>query len=798
MYQDLRFGVRMLLKSPSFTLIAISTLALGIGVNTAIFSVVNAAMVRPLPYKKADELAMFHFTNARGEEEWQISPAAYRELRSQNSVFTDIAAWGNNTWPANLTGDREPEKLDGFQVSANFFQVLGLAPTQGRTFAAEEDRPGSNHVVVISHDLWQREFGGDPGVVGRSILLNGAPYEVVGVMPADFSFLLKTDVWTTLGLTAAAESDRNNKYLQWMGRRKPGVSSAQASSEVDHILRPHINDPNSDVRGTLEPLQTVLMRSAREMLFVLFAAVGFVLLIACANVANLLLARASVRRRELAIRAALGAGRLRVVRQLLVESAVLAVLGGACGLLLANWCIRFLVSGLPEWIAAHNSHVATLKLDGWALGYTFALSLVTTLIFGLVPAFQTSKVNLIESLKEGGRSEAQGRGQNRFCSLLVITEIALAMVLLAGAGLMIKSFRRLSIDRGFETAGVLTAKIDPSSDRYREHDQVVGYYQQVLERIGALPGVQQAGIINSWDYGWRVVVEEQPPIAQDQRDSASRHPVSADYFRAMGIPLIAGRFFTDRDVKGAAPVAIIDETLARRHFPNENPLGKHLRFQDSLAEIVGVVGATRAWKIFSFGEDAFPNVYLPYQQERPGSTMSVIVRAHPDDPTSLIPAIRSELAEIDRDQPIHSFKLLEQSVAEVSSDRYFSTTLLAAFAALAVLLAAVGIYGVMSYTVNQRTHEIGIRMALGAQAGIVLSLVVRQGMKLAAAGVTAGFVASLALTRLMEGLLFGVSATDPATFVIITSLLTLTALTACYLPARRAARVDPMLALRCE
>jgi putative ABC transport system permease protein len=414
MYHELRFGVRMLLKSPSFTLIAIATLALGIGANTAIFSVVNGVLVRPWAYKKADELGMFHFTNARGEEEWQISPAAYRELQSQNSVFTDIAAWGNNTWPANLTGDREPEKLDGFQVSANFFQVLGVAPAQGRTFVAEEDRPGNNHVVVISHDLWQRQFGGDPGMIGRSTLLNGAPYEVVGVMPADFSFLLKTDVWTTLDLTAGAASDRNNKYLQWMGRRKPGVSTAQASAEVDDILRPHINNPDSDARGTLEPIQTVLMGRAREMLFVLFAAVGFVLLIACANVANLLLARASVRRRELAILAALGAGRLRVVRQLLAESAVLAALGGACGLLLANWCIRFLVSGVPEWIAAHNSHVATLKLAGWALGYTFALSLVTTLIFGLVPALQTPTVNLIESLKEGGRSEARARAKTVF------------------------------------------------------------------------------------------------------------------------------------------------------------------------------------------------------------------------------------------------------------------------------------------------------------------------------------------------------------------------------------------------
>ncbi|HKP84936.1 MAG TPA: ABC transporter permease [Blastocatellia bacterium] len=800
LWHDLRYGLRMMGKQPAFTAVAVITLALGIGANAAIFSVVNAVLLRPLPYHNADELVLFYHMNSQGDAEMLV-PATYLPIKNQNSVFADVATWDNSTWPANLTGDGDPERLQGFKVSANLFQVLGVAAAQGRTFLPEEDRPGNNHVVVISHDLWQRRFGGDSEMIGRSIFLNGAAYQVVGVMPADFRFILKTDVWTTLALTAAEEADRGSIYLHPLARLKPGVSTRQARAEVENLLRPHVNNPDSDALAMMQPLKTVLMGEANEMMFILFAAVGFVLLIACANVANLLLARASVRRRELAIRAALGAGRLRIIRQLLAESAMLAAFGGACGLLLANWCIRVLVSGLPEWIAAKNSHVATLKLDGWALGYAFALSLLTTVIFGLVPAIQASKVNLNEALKEGGRGDARGRGQNRLRSLLVVTEVALAVVLLVGAGLMIKSFWRLSnTPRGFDPAGVLTAKVDPSGDRYREPNQVVEFYRQLLERVSAIPGVQHAGITNGFlDRGCLLVIEEHPPVPEEERPGASRYPVSADYFRAMGIPLRAGRFFTDRDVAGAPPVVIIDETVQRRHFPDENPIGKHLRFNDALREIVGVVGATRAWKGFSFnGDEESPRVYLPYPQEKPWATMALMVRAQAGDPTSLIPAIRRELAAIDKDQPIYSFKLLEQSVAELNVDRRFSTWLLTAFAALAAALAAVGIYGVMSYTVAQRAHEIGIRMALGAQARDVVALVIRQGMGLALIGVVIGLVGALALTRVMASWLFGVSASDPTTFAVISLLLVAVTLIACYVPARRATKVDPIIALRCE
>ena len=801
LWQDLRYAARRLRKSPAFALVVVATLALGIGVNTAIFSVVNAALLRPLPYHNPDELAMFQFTDARGETYGYATPAAYVHL-GQASVCTEVAAWGNDTWPANLTGDGEPERLQGFQVSANFFEVLGVAAARGRTFLADEARPGNHQVVVLIHYAWRRRFGGDPGVIGNTVRLNGAPYRVIGVMPADFRFVLKTDLWTPLAFTPAEVSARKSPiFLHQIFRRKPGVSTEQARAEIEQLFLPYIDNPGGDLRGTMTPLQTMLMvDDTRLMLIILFAAVGFVLSIACVNVANLLLARASARRRELAIRAALGASRWRIVRQLLAESALLAVTGGACGLLLANGCIKLLVGGLPEWMAAKNANVALLKLDAWALGYASALALVTAIIFGLVPAIQASRANLNEALKEGGRSRAQGRGPSRLRSLLVVAEVALAMVLLTGAGLMMKSFWRLSsAPRGFEPAGVLTAKLDPTGDRYREPRQAVEFYRQLLERVAALPGVGHAGLTNGFlDRGLEIDIAEHAPLPEAGRPAAGRYPVSADFFGAMGIRLNAGRFFTDRDGAGAPPVAIIDETVQRRYFPDENPIGKHLRFPDGLREVVGVVGATRAWKGFSFGRDEeAPRVYLPYQQESALPTMALIVRAA-GDPANMMAAIRRELAAIDKDQPIYEFKPLEQSVVELSSDRRFSMWLLVAFAALAAVLAAIGIYGVMAYTVAERTHEIGVRMALGAQSRDVLQLVVGQALKQSLAGIAIGAAMALALTRLMQSLLFGVSANDPLTFALIVLLLIAVTLVACWVPARRATRVDPLVALRYE
>src|SRR5262245_18162344 len=791
MFQDLRFGVRMLLKKPGFALIAVLTLALGIGANTAIFSVVNAVLLRSLPYQRADELVKIYSTNTLNDGEGLISPVTYLNLKNQNGVFSEMAATDARGWAANLTGDGEPERLQGNKVSANLFHMLGAAPVQGRTFVAEEDRPGNNRVVVLSHELWQRRFGGAADLIGRSINLNGLNYTVIGVMPADFRYYQKTDLWTPIAFTPADEKFEPG-CLYVVARRRSGVSIEQARSEVDSLYLRQLNNPKSDSRVDLKPLQSSLTRDVRQMLWILFAAVGFVLLIACVNVANLLLARASVRHRELAIRTALGAHAWRVVRQLLVESAMLAALGGACGLLLAHWGIQFLVGGLPEDLALANSRVAMLKLDAQALGFTFALAFLTTIIFGLLPALQSSRVNLNETLKEGGRGETQGRGQTRLRSLLVVSEIAMAMILLVGAGLMLKSFWRLSrVNPGFSPAGALTARIDPT---YEEFDEVVEFYRRLLERVSAIPGVQRAGVINSIDSSWEFTIEEHPPIPKERQPGAAHNQVSADYFRVIGIPLRAGRFFNDRDAKGAPLVAIIDETLARRHFPNENPIGKHVYFQNASRQIVGVVGAT---KLHSLSEELFPHIYLPYQQHN-WWQMSIYVRAQAGDPANLIPALRRELAAINPNLPIHSFKLLEDAVAEWSASDRFYTFLLAAFGALAALLSAIGIYGVMSYSMTQRIHEIGVRMALGAGARDVLKLVLKQGMLLVLAGIALGLIASFWLTRLMTKYLFEVNPTDPPTFVAITFLLTGVALLACYVPARRATKVDPLVALRRE
>jgi len=799
--QGLREGIRMPLRAPGLTLVAITTLALGIGASTSIFSVVNAAVLRNLPYGNIDQLVMFYFTDPMGEESWYSTPAAYRNLANRNTVFTDVAAWGNDTWPANMTGHGDPQRLLGFQVSANFFQVLGVSAARGRTFLAEEDRPGSTRVVIISDEFWRREFGSDPDIIGRSITLNGVGHDVVGVMPADLRFLLKTDIWTTL---AFARPDEN---LHQVARLKPGARMERVRSEVEQLLVPYIKDPRQQLQANVKPLQTVLMGYARDPLFTLYAAISFVLLIACVNVANLLLVRGSTRRKELAIRAALGAGRRGLITQLLAESAVLAFIGGACGLLVASWCTHILVGGLPDWLALKNSRVAMLRIDGWAVAYTFGISLLTTFICGLVPALGASKLNLSDALQEGGRAQTGGLSQNRIRSSLVVAEVALAMVSLTGSGLMIKSFWRLSnTNRGFDTTGVLTAQIDPSPDRYRKASDLVSFYQRLLERLSVVPGMRYAGLVNSWDRGWRVAIEEHPAVPQEDKPVASIHPASPDYFRAMGIPLMAGRFFTDRDVSGAAPVAIIDAATAKRDFAGEDPIGKHLQFPDKSREIVGVVGATKAWKRFSFdGDDdpPFPNVYVPYQQDTGAgstisSTMMVIVRAESGDPMNLIGSVRKTLAAQDPEQPIHSFKTLEQSSDELRADRHFSTLLMATLGGLATLLAALGIYGVMSFTTTQRTREIGIRMALGAGRRDIARTTITHGLVLISTGLATGAVGSILLSRYIKTMLFGVAPVDPFTYCAVCVLLAAVALLACYVPSRRATKIDPIIALRRE
>ena len=796
MLQDLRYGLRMLWNNPGFTLIAVITLALGIGANTAIFSVVNAVLLQPLPYVNASELVEIYNTPG-GEVRWPLSPVAYLNLTNRNRVFSDVAALSNKGWPANLTGAGEPERLQGYKVSANLFPMLGINAAQGRTFADEEDFPGANHVVVLSHQLWQRRFGADPQVIGQSLTLNGESYTIVGVMPANFRFFAKTELWTPLAFTAEDERDPAG-YLEVIGRRKSGISLEQALEEVEVLSQDFNNNPNSEVRSRLSLPQARLTSEVRPMLLLLICAVGFVLLIACANIANLLLARGSVRRRELAIRSALGAGRSRVVRQLLAESVLLAFVGGAAGLLVAHWTIKFIASGLPEYLSNVNSRVATLHIDSTALCFSMALSLLTSILFGLAPAVQLSNIDINEALKEGVRTTG---ARGRFRSALVVAEVALAMVLLVGAGLMIKSFWRLShVNPGYEPSGVLTAKIDPSGARYESFAGVIAFYQELLERARSIPGVTHAGLINSLRASFPFTIDEHAPLPSEQRPSASLNQVSGDYFRSMGIPLRAGRFFNDHDRRGSQPVVIIDERFAQQYFPNDDAIGKHLNCKISRSmpnmsyQIVGVVGGARYWTL---SREPFPHMYYSYLQENWWS-MELVVRVASGDPMKLAGPVRAELAAIDTNQPIHSFLTLEANLSEMVAPERFTTRLLAGFGALAALLAAIGLYGVISYAVTQRTREIGIRMSLGADSRIVMRMVVRQGMTLAVIGIATGLAASFALTRLLTSLLFGVSTTDPMTFITFSLALAIVALGACFVPARRATKVDPMIALRHE
>ena len=796
LWQDVRYAIRMLRHDAPFTVVAVLTLALGIGMNTAIFSIVNAVLLQPLPFANAEALVTIYNT-AGGESKFPLSPIAFLNLKRHNNVLTDIAALSNKGWPANLTGSGDAERLQGFQVSANLFSLLGVAPRQGRAFTEDEDRPGGNHVVVLSHDLWQRRFAGDPKILGQSITLNGDSYTVIGVMPEDFRFFTKTDVWTPLAFTPTDENDPGG-YLEVIGRRKPGISFAQAGTEVETISHELNKNRNSQVSTRLGIPQSDLTEEVRPMLLVLMAAVGFVLLIACVNIANLLLARGNVRRRELAVRTALGAGRWRVMRQLLTENLLLAFLGAGIGLLLARWATQFVASGLPGYLAGANSRVALLSLDTTALVVTLTLALITSLLFGLVPAFQLSRIDLNEALNEGSRTVAP---RKRLRSALVVAEVALAMVLLVGGGLMTRSFWRLAhVNLGYDPTGVLTAKIDPSGDKYEGLERVGTFYQELLRRVRTIPNVRDAGLINSLDASFPLSIDEHPPLPPERQLIANINQVSPAYFRVLGIPLRAGRFFEDSDGKGSQPVVIVDESFAKQYFPGEDPIGKHIKGEysrgegQSSREIVGVVGSARYWTV---SEEPPPHMYFSYLQENWGS-MSLVVQAQSGDPMRLSAPIRAELAAIDKLQPIHSFRPMESTVSELIAPQRFTTLLLSAFAVMAAGLAAIGIYGVVSYAVAQRTREIGVRMALGATARDVQKLILLQGMTPVAIGTIIGLSASVALTKLISGLLFGVKTTDLATLIAVTLLLVVIALIANYIPARRAIRIDPLSALRYE
>jgi putative ABC transport system permease protein len=799
--QDLRYGARMFWKNPGFTLIAIITLSLGIGANTAIFSVINGVLLSALPYPQPEQLAMVWCDNKRqGIPDDITSYPNFVDWRDRNKTFQGMAGM----IPSNphLTGVGEPEEIRAAIVSINFFQVIGVGPTLGRGFTAEEERQGSDRVVILSHALWQRRFGGDPGILNKTISLSGISNTVVGIMPPGFQFPENTDMWRPLAPTDETRASRFSFFLPVVGRLKPGVTRAQAQADLD-VIANQIEQQFPDMAGygvNVVPALEQAVGAIRRTLVILFAAVLFVLLIACANVANLLLARAAGRRREFAVRSALGAGRWRIVRQLLTESMLLAVLSGALGVLLAWWGVRLLVELSP----ANIPRLENIGLDGRVLWFTLGLSLLTGLIFGVAPALQTTHLKLGETIKEGGRTGAGGHRAQLIRGVLIVAEVALTLVLLVGAGLLIRSFWRLQqVDPGFKTDNVLTLRLSLPRSRYTDGAQSASFFERLQERLAALPGVVAVSattdiMLQRLATSSNFTIENRPRDPSELSLELPFDRVQPNYFQTMGIQLMRGRTFTAQDGRDSPRVGIVNETFVKRYFPNEDPIGKRFTFGNGgpNAQWIAIVGVVRDTKRQGVDQPIRIESWMPLAQS-PARSMEVVLRTT-GDPLALSNAAREAVWSIDRDLPIPRIQTMEQNLSTRVAQRRLNMLLLGLFASVALVLASVGIYGVVSYAVTQRTNEIGIRVALGAQARDVLRLVVGGGMKLALAGVVIGLVMTFLLTRLMASLLFGVSATDPITFAAIAVLLIGVALVACLIPSRRATKVDPMVALRYE
>ena len=799
---DIRYGVRSLIKRPGFTAIAVLTLALGIGANSCIFSAINALLLKPLPIPNQDRVMTIWDKDLSHWDHNEVTMANYLDLRAQNQTFEQLALY--SWWSANLTGVETPERVQGFQVTANFFDAIGVKPMMGRGFYEEENQPGKDAVAIITNSLWQRNFGADPNIINKTVTLNTISRTIVGVMPPRFNFPKGAEVYAPIALKPELIRNRMTHQYYVLGRLKPGSSQQSAQADIDTILarlEKQYADTNTGLHATVIPVLQDTVRMYDVALWVMMGAVGFVLLIACANVANLMLARASGRQKEIALRAALGASRWRIVRQLLTESVIVALIGGALGVLVAFWGIDLLRGANPGEAAKYAPGWDQLGINLPVLAFTVGLSLLSGLVFGLAPSLQVSKPNLNNALKEGGRSGLGG--SHRLRSSLVVFEIALSLVLLVGAGLLVRSFLSLmKTNPGFVPDHLMTMNLVVPRAKYKEDTQLISFYSELVQRAETVPGVQSAAIVNfiplagsNASDAFLVEGLPEPPPGQDY---VGRYRVcTPDYFQTMGIAILRGRDFTASDKADTGPVAIINETMARKYWTNGDAVGKRFRFMGApekrpWIEIVGIVQDVK----HELNIPVEPEYYLPYPQDV-WSSMVLVARTTVD-PASTASALRQQVWAIDKDQPVFDVKTMDE-VRSVSVALYsFSSVMLAIFAGVALILAAVGIYGVMAFAVTQRTQEIGIRMALGAKGIDVLKLVLRNGMSMALIGVGIGLAGAWGLTRFLSKLLVGVSTTDLLTFSIVTFTLLLAAFLACYLPARRATKVDPLVALRYE
>ena len=805
--QDIRYGCRMLAKSSGFTAVAVLTLAIGIGANTAIFSVINAAMFHALPYRDPDRLV--HLWETRPEHEFtqmEASRPNLLEWQASNHVFSGLAGYTGMNF--SLTGRGTPQRIYGARVSSNFFDVLGVTPAIGRAFRPDEDRSGGERIALLSYGLWGSHFGGDPQTIGQILTLNGEAYTVVGILPREFQFAKRgqAQVWVPLNPNPGESARRSFHWVNVIGRLRPDVTVAQAQAEMTRLaqrLAAEYPDTNTGGGVRVVPLHEEIVGPVQPVLFALLGAVGLVLLIACVNVANLLLARAKARQKEIAVRLALGATRWRLLRQVLTESAILSLFGGALGLVWARWGVNLIMARIPAQVMTQMPYLRGLSLNLGVLEFTLAISLLTGIVFGLVPAVQASRLDLQDALKEGTRA-AGGSAQHRLRNALVVSEIALSLVLLAGAGMLMKSLvRLLEVNLGFERQNLLAAEISVPAGRYSDQERNEVFLRHLLDRVGNIAGVRGAGLIDTTPLRGGgttgFAVEGRPAPPPGQAPEANTRDVSPNYFRVMGIPLLRGRFFTEQDKSGSPLVLIINKTLADKVFPGEDAVGHRFVFffdsHPTTAEIVGVVGDE---KLGSLDQPTTPVLYSSSFQSN-DIDLTLVIRAS-TDPTNVTAAVRAEVANLDPSVLVNSAVTLRTIIEDSPSVfmRRFPALLVGVFAVLAVLLSAIGIYGVLSYLVTQRTREIGVRMALGAQRSSILRLLLGEGLRLGALGIAIGLVVAVGCTRLLGGLLFGVLPTDPAVLLAVTGLIGVVTLAACSIPARRATKVDPMVALRYE